>query len=179
MMIKLRNVSRQLLAVVLLLVAAVSPADERAGEIKAAFIYNFAKFVEWPASSFASGNAPLHVCALDVVTEQTPLPLLDGRVAQGRVIRMVRLQDLSTVDQCHILYVPVTTQASRRVALVEALARRAVLTISEDEAFIDQGGMVSLFVDDDRVRFSVNLKLAQATGLKISARMLQLAQEVR
>lgn len=178
-MIKLRNVSRQLLAVALLLAAAASPADERAGEIKAAFIYNFAKFVEWPAGSFDSDGAPLHVCALDVVTERTPLPLLDGRVAQGRVIHMVQLQDLSAVDQCHILYVPVTTEASRRAALVEVLARRAVLTISEDQRFIDQGGMVSLFVDDDRVRFSVNLKLAQAAGLKISARMLQLAQEVR
>src|SRR5690606_1234857 len=115
-MIKLRNVSRQLLAAALLLVAAASPADERAGEIKAAFIYNFAKFVEWPAGSFDSDGAPLHVCALDVVTERTPLPLLDGRVAQGRVIHMVRLQDLSAVDQCHILYVPVTTETTSRSA---------------------------------------------------------------
>jgi hypothetical protein len=178
-MIKLRNVSRQLLAVVLLLIAAVSPADERAGEIKAAFIYNFAKFVEWPASSFASAETPLYLCTLDVAADRTPLPLLDGRVAQGRVIRMLQVRDLSAVDQCHMLYVPVTTEASRRTALIEALARRAVLTISEDQMFIDQGGMVSLFIDDDRVRFSINLKLAQAAGLKVSARMLQLAREVR
>lgn len=178
-MIKLRNVSRQLLAVVLLLVAAVLPAEERAGEIKAAFIYNFAKFVEWPGDSFFSDDAPLRVCALDVAATRTPLSLLDGRVAQGRVIRTAQLQDISGVGQCHILYVPVTTGASRRETLVNALARRAVLTISEDQLFIDQGGMVSLFVDDDRVRFSVNLKRAHAAGLKISARMLQLAQEVR
>lgn len=178
-MIKLRNVSRQLLAVVLLLVAAVTPADERAGEIKAAFIYNFAKFVEWPASSFPSPDAPLHLCALDVAADNTPLPLLDGRVAQGRVIRMLQLRDIYAVGECHILYVPVATDASRRAAMIKVLARSAVLTISEDEAFIDNGGMVALFIDNDRVRFNINLKLAQAAGLKISARMLQLAQEVR
>src|SRR5690606_6401327 len=98
-MIKLRNVSRQLLAVVLLLVAAVSTADERAGEIKAAFIYNFAKFVEWPANRFVSPDAPLYLCALVAATGNTPLDLLDGRVAQGRTIRMVQLDDLSGVGQ--------------------------------------------------------------------------------
>lgn len=178
-MIKLRNVSRQLLAVVLLLVAAVSTADERAGEIKAAFIYNFAKFVEWPANRFVSPDAPLYLCALDAATGNTPLDLLDGRVAQGRTIRMVQLDDLSGVGQCHILYVPATTAADRRVALLDVLARQASLTISEDPTFIDHGGMVSLFIDNDRVRFSINLGLAQAAGLKVSARMLQLAREVR
>lgn len=178
-MIKLRNVSRQLLAVVLLLLAVVLPAAERAGEIKAAFIYNFAKFVEWPASSFVSANAPLRICALDVSVDATPLRLLAGRVAQGRDIRVSSLDELAEIGQCHILYVPVTTDAPRLAAVGDALRHRPVFTVSEDQAFIDHGGMVSLFIDDDRVRFSINLKLAQAAGLKVSARMLQLAQEVR
>lgn len=171
------------LAVVALLVLPCGNAiaDDRVGELKAAFIYNFAKFVEWPAEVFGAADAPLHLCVFNAGKREadTPLGLLDGRVAQGRLIRVRQAATEQELKQCQLLYLPAGDNSAAQSSLLDGLGASAILTISEDLTFVEQGGMVSLFVDGDHVRFSINLKAAQRARLKISARMLQLAREVR
>jgi hypothetical protein len=179
------------LAALLLLVAGLCHAEThdlsehsdsvtsgRAGEIRAAFIYNFAKFVEWPQATFATTSSPLQLCAFSGSTGGTPLNLIDGRLAQGRAIKLITITSPVDAEKCQILYLTAAHRAAWFSALPE-LSLRPVLTISEDVNFIDNGGIVSLFIEQDHVRFRVNLTAAQQNGLKFSARILQLAQDVR
>jgi len=163
-------------AALLLLCSAVS-ADDRAERIKAAFVYNFAKFVEWPASAFQTPQQPIRLCALRAEAGDNRLDLIEGRSAQGREISLQLLESPRQSVDCHILYL--ANSRDNYDGVLALLIGKPVLTISEDVGFIDRDGMVSLFIDDNHVRFRINLKAAQATGLKVSARILQLAQEVR
>lgn len=190
-MIGIRQRLHSFLAVLLLLIGGLCHAESdaaglrsgglasnRAGEIRAAFIYNFAKFVEWPQASFVTKTAPLQLCAFSGSTGGTPLNLIDGRLAQGREIKLIRINSPSDAERCQILYLTDAHRASWSSALA-TLSLQPVLTISEDVNFIDNGGIVALFVDEDHVRFRVNLTAAQQNGLKFSARILQLAQDVK
>lgn len=188
-MIGIGERSLRCLAVLLLLVAELCQAQEvarhsdsatgaRAGEIKAAFIYNFARFVEWPQTTFAKATTPLQLCAFSGSTGGTPLSLIDGRLAQGRAIKLTTITSSAQAENCQILYLTDAHRALWKSALPE-LSRRSVLTISEAANFIDDGGIVSLFIEKDHVRFRINLSAAKQNGLKFSARILQLAQDVR
>lgn len=166
---------------VLIMSVALCPlacADNSAAEIKVAFIYNFAKFVEWPPTSFAAGNNALHVCLWGDSVLENKLHLLDGRIAQGRTINVKSLASNHDGQGCHIVVVGGGSDAQRQQMLT-TVATSSVLTISDSPGFIQQGGMISLFVAANRVQFSVNLTAAQSSGLKLSARMLQLAAPIR
>lgn len=161
-----------------LLVPALGLAENRAGEIKAAFVYNFAKFIEWPTASFPSEQAPLRICAFGDAQRDSSLSLLDGRQAQGRTIVFSRIDKSEEVSGCQVLYLSHSTNGTWH-SIKSALASKPVLTISEDIRFVDAGGMVSLFIENNRARFRINLSVAQGARLKVSARILQLAQDVQ
>lgn len=152
-------------------------ADSSASDVKAAFVYNFAKFVEWPRATFPEEHSPLQLCTWGQPFEGR-LSLLNGREAQGRPIRVRALESADAMGGCHILVMGETPEAIRS-QLLDTQPRPAVLTISDNRDFIQQGGMIGLFVTANRVQFSVNLGSAQGAGLKLSARLLQLAHGVR
>lgn len=176
-MISGRDSVRLLWGAVLLLLSCTTLADDRAARVKAAFVYNFAKFVEWPANTFADDAAPIRLCALSSEQDGNRLDLINGRSAQGRDILLQTVDSLAQSVDCQILYL--ISPHEDYSGLLAPLLNKPVLTISEDEGFVDHQGMVSLYIDDNHVRFRVNLKAAQTTGLKVSARILQLAQEVK
>ncbi|HEX4869636.1 MAG TPA: YfiR family protein [Moraxellaceae bacterium] len=159
------------------LASAPAFADSTAAAIKAAFVYNFAKFVEWPAGAFGDPRSPLELCvagpALDGRLQQ-----LEGREAQGHPIRVRAVATTDAVPGCHILVLG-DLSPGERGALLQASSRGAILTIGDSATFPRDGGMIGLFVAANRVQFSVNLAAAQGAGLKLSARMLQLAHSVQ
>lgn len=140
------------------------------------FVYNFAKFVEWPKSSFETDKSPLQVCDWGVSVLNKKLPLLEGREAQGRPIHVKKLDNDNNSDLqgCHILFLG-EGDKTQRLQILKTLTASPVLTISNSNGFIEQGGMISLFVDAQLIRFAVNRNAAQVSGLRLSARMLQLA----
>lgn len=152
-------------------------ADNAAADVKAAFVYNFAKFVEWPRTVFPDEHSPLILCIWGQPFDGR-LSLLNGREAQGRPIRVRGIESVDSLPGCHILVLGEVSEGVRG-QLLESQPRPAVLTISDSRDFIQQGGMIGLFVAGNRVQFSVNLGAAQGAGLKLSARLLQLAQGVR
>ncbi|HET8730641.1 MAG TPA: YfiR family protein [Moraxellaceae bacterium] len=160
-----------------LLTSAPAFADTSAAAIKAAFIYNFAKFVEWPSGTFADARSPLEICVSGAVLEGR-LQQLAGREAQGRSIHVRSVGSGDAVQGCHILVLG-DIPAGDRNQLLQAIGRSAILTIGDSGAFPKEGGMIGLFVAANRVQFSVNLGAAQGAGLKLSARMLQLAYSVQ
>ncbi len=149
-------------------------------EVKAAFIFNFAKFVEWPETALPA-NETLNICFVGKDKTTDALQLLNQREAQGRTLNIVDVSDeLDTgLNQpCHILFMSMR-EKKRQQQWLTKVQHQATLTIADNLDFIKQGGMIGLYSEAQRVQFVVNQSVTQNTGLKLSARMLQLARVPR
>jgi hypothetical protein len=145
--------------------------------VKAALLLNFARFIEWPDTAFGGAQAPIDVC----VFNQNPFGESLARTLQGETVhnrpiaaRQVRSQADSA--RCHLLFVPAGSE-SRASAIIQQDTSFAV-TVGESARFEAMGGAVNFILDEGRVRFNVNLQPVESRGIRISARMLQLANRV-
>lgn len=173
---KIRTMAVRCLLALAMLAPAPALADNSAAAIKAAFVYNFAKFVEWPEAAFADPRSPLELCIAGPGLEGR-LQRLEGREAQGHPIRVRNLGAHDSATGCHILMLD--TGAGERAQMLQSVDGKAVLTIADSVDFPREGGMIGLFVAANRVQFAVNLGAAHGAGLKLSSRMLQLAHSVQ
>lgn len=149
-------------------------------EVKAAFIFNFAKFVEWPENVLAS-NQTINICFVGKDKTTDALQLLNQREAQGHTLKIIDVTEQleSTLNhQCHILFMSMR-EKKRQQQWLAKVQHQATLTIADNLDFIKQGGMIGLYTEAQRVQFVVNQSVTQNTGLKLSARMLQLARVPR
>jgi hypothetical protein len=142
-------------------------------QLKAAFLLNFARFTEWPASADGPPGRPLTICLLG----DDPFgPLLDstvaGKNANGRPLAVRRLGKSDAPAGCEILFVS-------KPDLLRPAAGQPILTVGESSGFARAGGAVGFFLEDNRIRFEINLDVVQRAGLKVSSRLLDLARVVR
>lgn len=167
-----------LLLTALAVTATVARADSKSAELMAAYVYNFARFVEWPAGQFPSPKTPLVLCTPDGEALDGHLLRIHGRQAQNRRI-LVRVVDADdNLTGCHLLFLP-ARETTIAAALLATAAGKPVLTIANAADFTAQGGMIALFIDADRVHFDINRERAQASGLRVSSRLLALARAPR
>jgi hypothetical protein len=145
-------------------------------QVKAAFVYNFAKFVEWPTDAFSDSSAPLRFCVLGESLVGPDLSqITQGKVIGGHPIQV--LQNSRNLRDCHVLFI----SASHNVAIKdiqEGLRGVPVLTVGESRDFAAQGGMIGFVMENARVRFEVNLQAAKQMRLNISSKLLSLAKMV-
>lgn len=158
-------------------IAPAQTASER--EVKAAMLYSFTKFVEWPAASFPDAKSPLTLCVLG----KDPFgALLDQAVGDrsvaGRTVQVLRSQRPAELRGCQLVFIS-SSERRRLEEVLPALPQTGVLTVSDMDGFTRTGGMVGFVLDDNKVRFEVNLDAAEHAKLKISARLLKLARDVR
>ena len=158
-------------------VATAQQATATEYEVKAAFIYNFIRFVDWPVERFDSPNAPYLVC----VDGEHPFSeilfeVLKNREAKSRVIETKTLDRADPKGSaCHVIFGGVPERDGADVAVAN---HPGVLTVGEGRAFAESGGVIAFTVIDRRVRFAINLKRAEMAGLKISSQLLNLAELV-
>ena len=156
---------------------ALMPAGEY--EIKAAFLVNFAGFVRWPDATFANAASPFVVC----VAGEDPFgaafePFKQNRVA-GRSLVVHPVDSAATLPgNCHILFVA-GSETPRLRGILGALGKAAVLTVSDLADFTAAGGMIQFYMRNEKIRFEINQQAAEKAGLKIDARLLQLAAPAR
>ena len=136
--------------------------------VKLAFLYNFTKFVEWPADSYRDPGAPLAICIVghdpfspDIEDE------LRTRTVGGHPVEILTLKPTETLSACHMVFVPVTEkdQADR---IVRSLKGSSTLTVGETEGFAAMGGIINLTVEGNEVHFEINRLAAERAHLKIS-----------
>ena len=145
--------------------------------LRAAFLLNLAKFVEWPLDQPQPG--PLYLCVLDdVAVEESLAEMLDGAPGSGRGITLSRSVHSGALRGCHVLYVG-DTDPEHVATIVDELTQAPVLTVGDSEAFARGGGMIGLFVEEGRMRFAINPDAAQRAGLTLSSRLLNLARIVK
>jgi hypothetical protein len=156
--------------------AQAPPASEY--EVKAAFLYNFAKFVEWPPEELAAPDAPLAICLLgtDPFGRTLDQIVADKQIV-GHPLLVKRIKDAGQAEGCQILFVGASEPAAM-ARLAPMLARHGVLTVGEMEGFAQQGGVIQFVIQDNKVRFQINTVAADKAGLKISAQLLKLALSV-
>jgi hypothetical protein len=142
--------------------------------VKAAFLYNFAKFVEWPSTAFTDASAPLVIGVLEPDPFGKTLDELEGKSAGSRTIAVHRLKTIKDVGKCHILFVH-KALAGESVEVLRALSQAAVLTVSDMDRFAQRGGMIGLSTVANKIRFEINLRKAEEVGLKLSSQLLKLA----
>lgn len=158
--------------------AGASNVTAPESEIKAAYLYNFTKFITWPAASFSSPGAPLKICIFDDRPVGAVLRDVHGKSAGNRAIEVFQTRNPADVAACHILFIG-STDRNTRSRLIEATRGKAVLTVGEDEGFADQGGGINFFVAKEKVMFEINPDVIKRSGLEVSSRLLAIARIVR
>lgn len=145
--------------------------------VKAAFLYNFTKFVEWPPARFADETSPIIIGVLAVNPFDGQLEkIVQGRIVNGRVIVVKLVSTADEVATVHLLFVP----AGEETRLPAATWQNApVVAVGESENFAALGGTITFTREGDKVRFQINLAVAEQSRLKISAQLLKLATVVR
>jgi hypothetical protein len=156
--------------------AGAEPAASAAtGEyqVKAAFLFNFAQFVEWPAPAFAERSTPLTIgiCGPDPFGAYLD-ELVRGESVGGRPIAVKRFQEPAEIKDCHILFISVADPA-RVQGIIAALKGRSILTVGDGENFSQQGGMVRFVTESGKIRLRINVEAARSEGLIISSKILR------
>lgn len=157
------------------------PAAAQVSEyaVKAAFVYRFSEFVEWPPSSFKSGDSPITICVLGENPFGTSLQqMTSGKVFAGRHFAVKQLQDAALAPAaCQLLFISRSEKARLRSVLT-ALGKAPVLTVGDTGGFAERGVMINLFLERGKVRFEINARAAERAGLQISSKLLSLAKLV-
>lgn len=143
--------------------------------IRAAYIYNFAKFTTWPDVPRRDGRLSLCVAGTDALTPG--LEALEGRLVRGRFIAVRPVRGADLPQTCQMLYVA-ASEASRATALLRQARGLPLLTLSAQPGFAEAGGVVELTEAGGRTRFIINLAAARAAGLEISPSLLSLSEVV-
>jgi hypothetical protein len=159
--------------------SGVAQGASTEAEVKAAFVYNFLKFVDWPSSSGPRPDRPLTIAIVgEGSVADATASLLEGKRVSVHPLHVVRVKPGSPLPEVHAVFITGAEQKEAQRTLAR-MAGAPVLTIGDDEHFAARGGMIGLYVEDRRVRFEVNTDAADAQGLRVSSRLLALARLVR
>ncbi len=166
---------RLLLAVIALVrcLAADEPSMTEY-QVKALYLYNFAKFVQWPPERFAEPNAPL---VIGIVGEDPFGDELDkvlcGKTVEGQPLKARSFKSTQDFRGCHIVFVT-STERRRLAQILEPLKGNQVLTVGESDRFNEAGGIINFYMDDNKVRFEISQAAVEKSRLTISSKMLSL-----
>ncbi|MBL0122376.1 MAG: YfiR family protein [Betaproteobacteria bacterium] len=169
-----------LLALALTTVVRAQPDKPTEYQIKAAFLYNFAKFTDWGSSNpaiAASQEGGFVLCVAGKDPFGSALAAIEGKLVQGQRLRIRLGVSPETISGCHMLFVS-ESEERRAPVFLKAVQQHPVLTVSDIEGFTDAGGMIGLVVADSRIQFDINLAPANRVNLKVSSQLLSLARSV-
>jgi hypothetical protein len=175
-----------LLALALALAAGVGRAESPSAEyqVKAAVLFQATQFVEWPDEAFDAADAPI---LIGVLGEDPFGPLLDqavkGQTKKGRPLQVRRYRTLDDLGGCHLLFVSHSEKDHVGEVLKRleepALKRKSTLTVSEEEAFAQQGGILQFDIQERKIRMQINVDAAARAKIRISSQLLKLATIVK
>ncbi len=148
--------------------------------VKAVYLYNFAKFTRWPESAFERDTSPIRICVLGSaeVTENLQAVLLDKHVDERAVLASNVNDPTTQLRGCHLIYQSAGAKISKW-ELLRLAQDLPVLTIGEGSEFLDLGGALAFVIENQRIRFEVNLPAANRAGVNLSARLMNVARHVR
>ncbi|MGA9643344.1 MAG: YfiR family protein [Terriglobales bacterium] len=168
-----------LLEMILLIFGLAARAQETEEyRVKAAFLFHFAQLVDWPVGALGDDKQPLTVCTIGKDPFDGNLEtMLQGKLIGARPLQVRHLKERTEIHGCQLLFIG-NGERKGVASLLAALKDEAVLTVGESDDFVKQGGMIDLSMENNKVRFDINLDAAVRAKLKISSRLLVLAKNV-
>lgn len=143
--------------------------------VKAAFVYNFAKFVQWPEGSFTHSGAPIIITILGKDPFGSALKTLENKTVRGHPLQIHKIRQIDELKDTHILFVA-QSEHQRTSAIIAKIDGWPVLTVSDMDDFTQQGGSIQFYTKKSKIRFDINSTAVYQNGLRISSQLLQLAQ---
>ncbi len=173
-----RGPALRVLLLALLLAAPGLLAAQTASEydVKAAFLYNFTKFVDWPLAAFPDPNS-LKICVLGADPFGGSLQAVAGEQVANHKLTVVRTESLAKPTGCQILFIS-RSERDRLPQILAAVKGSPVLTVGDTKGFVDEGVIINFTLEGTKVRFEINTESADRAGIKISSKLLQLAKRV-
>ena len=165
-------------------VCAQEVDEVKAFKVKAAYLYQFAKFVEWPEDSFEDDKAPVVIGVLGrdpfglILDKTVEDKTVDGRKFVVKRFQFRKGENTEGLRRCHILYISLSERGHLK-DVFDVLGKSNVLIVGEEEDFAPTGGMIGLVLEEGRVAFHVNQEAVKRTRIKVSAKLLSLAKIVR
>jgi len=147
-------------------------------QIKAAFLYNFANFVEWPDGAFSDEISPIVLVVLGKDPFGIILKSAEGKTIKGRKLIIKRFEALPDLEFCHILFIS-SSEKYNMENILSKLNHFGVLTVGDTDSFTQMGGVINFIKVDNKVRFEINLNAAKAASLEISSKLLSLAKIIK
>ena len=149
--------------------------EQTLGSLKAAYVYNIAKFTRWPDSIFSTNGSQFKLCLYGNDDTTSQLKLLANRSMQSHPILVKKVTTEPAINDCHLLYI--SAKESRRYGYVLSLIKRkTILTIGNDSRFLRLGGLINLTELEQRLQFEVNMKQLASSKLKLSSKLLSLGK---
>ncbi|MFT5181674.1 MAG: hypothetical protein ACI8S3_001559 [Alphaproteobacteria bacterium] len=145
--------------------------------IKAAILYNFAKFAEWPAAAFSNATAPLRICVIGDDPFGPALGSLQGKTVRNRTLTADHIARVEDAVACHILFISIS-ESERLAGILDTVGALPILTVADMGEFTRSGGIVALKKTEDRSRLEINVGAVEKAGLKLSSKLLRLADTV-
>ncbi|MDD5057353.1 MAG: YfiR family protein [Sideroxydans sp.] len=144
-------------------------------EVKAAFIHNIVKYVEWPDAS--RSGASLRLCMLGQSPFGGALDALQGKAVGDRVWEIVLANQQTDLGQCRVLFIA-ASESDKLGGILEGIKHKAVLTVGDSDGFAERGVMVNFYLEQNKARFEINREAAARGGFRISSQLLKLARIV-
>ena len=156
--------------------ASAQTAPSREYQVKAVFLFNFAQFVEWPPAAFASANSPIVIGVLGENPFGTYLDeTVRGEQVNNRPLAVQRYRRVDEIKTCHVLFIS-RSETNHLEQILASLKGRSILIVSDDEDFVQRGGMIRLATVQNKIRLIVNVDAAKAANLTISSKLLRAAE---
>ena len=165
------------LLVALLAAPGAIPAQV-AGEydVKAAFLYNFTKFVEWPETAFPDSS--FRLCVLGDDPFGKSLTELSGQEAAGRKLMVVRIRAMEKLEGCNLLFIS-RSERGRFSEILSQVEGSPVLTVADTQGFLEEGGIINFILEGSKIRFEISQEAAERVEIKISSKLMSLAKRVK
>ena len=158
---------------------SVSTTQDAEQRVKAAFVFNFAKYTQWPRSAFPSSSAPIIVgCAGEVAYQDAVEKVLKGKRVRNRRFEVVKVSPRDEIVRPHILLIGELSE-KREAEILRSAQGAPVLIIGHAKGFATRGGVINFYIEDNRVRFEINPEAARSAKLTISSQLLKLARIVK
>jgi len=178
-MIRIRAAAAPLLLALLLVTGAATGAraDEASEyQVKAAFLYNFAKFVEWPDRAFSGPDAPFVIGVLGDDPFGDALDSIKGKTVKEHTVVVKRMSGISDAGSCQVLFIS-SSEEGRLEEIISTLGQGPVLLVGDMDRFARRGGMIKFLVENNKIAFEINAEAAKQAGLTISSQLLKLARK--
>ncbi len=156
----------------------VIPAQAQVSEsvVKAAFLFNFAKFAMWPEEKFKGGKDSFVMCIQDGALTDEALSQFRDKSVDGRRIELIEISEQSGLERCHLAYISSGLPENEIKEIIAQGVRHSVLTVSDLDQFAPAGGLIGLVTREGKIRFEVNVRAAERSSIEFSSKLLSLAK---